>query len=308
MKAGVPCSRYRSVAEAMADPQCAERGLFVEMGEGDAAFKVANVPYRMSATPTAARPIVAGLGEHTEEVLHEPARPRRRRARRRCANRACSGRRAHDRSAGGLDPATLPGTEERTMLRDSLRGFLEAHWPAADAVVRASSPTPSRRSGRRWSTRGRQPRQRSERRRPARDCGRDGGSSGAPPARRRCSARCSANLALADAATCVGVPRASGDAATRLRRQAMLQLLATMRRQPRPANCSTACMPAPVASAGASARFDPNADAGALTWRCGASASGTLALRRRCARGDPSRRRDSTCAGERARQGPAGGD
>ncbi len=55
----------------MADPQCAERGLFVEMGEGDDAFKVANVPYRMSATPTAARPFIAGLGEHTDAVLHE---------------------------------------------------------------------------------------------------------------------------------------------------------------------------------------------------------------------------------------------
>ena len=71
MKAGVPCSRYRSVAEAMADPQCAERGLFVELGEGDASYKVANVPYLMSATPVTARPNVAGLGEHTEAVLHD---------------------------------------------------------------------------------------------------------------------------------------------------------------------------------------------------------------------------------------------
>ncbi|MEO8523481.1 MAG: CoA transferase [Caldimonas sp.] len=71
MKAGVPCSRYRSVGEAMADPQCAERGLFVELGEADARFKVANVPYLMSATPVVARPLVAGLGEHTDEVLHD---------------------------------------------------------------------------------------------------------------------------------------------------------------------------------------------------------------------------------------------
>jgi len=71
MKAGVPCSRYRSVAEAMADPQCAERGLFVEIGAGDAGYKVANVPYRMSATPLAAQPRVAGLGDDTECVLHD---------------------------------------------------------------------------------------------------------------------------------------------------------------------------------------------------------------------------------------------
>ena len=71
MAAGVPCSRYRSVGEAMADPQCAERGLFAELGEGDATFKVANLPYLLSATPVAAQPFVAGLGEHTEAVMHE---------------------------------------------------------------------------------------------------------------------------------------------------------------------------------------------------------------------------------------------
>jgi CoA:oxalate CoA-transferase len=71
MRAGVPCSRYRSVGEAMADPQCAERGLFVELGEGDRSFKVANLPYLMSATPVSAQPRVAGLGEHTDDVLRE---------------------------------------------------------------------------------------------------------------------------------------------------------------------------------------------------------------------------------------------
>ncbi len=36
-----------------------------------------------------------------------------------------------------LDPATLPSEEERTLLRDSVRGFLAEHWPAAGAVERA---------------------------------------------------------------------------------------------------------------------------------------------------------------------------
>ena len=71
MAAGVPCSRYRSVGEAMADPQCAERGLFVELGAGDGSYKVANLPYLLSATPVAAQPFVATLGEHTEEVLRD---------------------------------------------------------------------------------------------------------------------------------------------------------------------------------------------------------------------------------------------
>ena len=35
-----------------------------------------------------------------------------------------------------VDASTLPGTEERGMLRDSMRGFLETHWPAAGAIER----------------------------------------------------------------------------------------------------------------------------------------------------------------------------
>ena len=71
MAAGVPCSRYRSVAEAMADPQCAERELFTELGRGADAFKVANLPFRLSATPTRARTEVPALGADTESVLRK---------------------------------------------------------------------------------------------------------------------------------------------------------------------------------------------------------------------------------------------
>jgi len=69
--AGVPCSRYRSVAEAMADPQLAERGFFAELGTGEARFRCANQPFRLSRTPTRARPLLPALGEHGAEVLHE---------------------------------------------------------------------------------------------------------------------------------------------------------------------------------------------------------------------------------------------
>jgi crotonobetainyl-CoA:carnitine CoA-transferase CaiB-like acyl-CoA transferase len=71
MKAGVPCSRYRTVGEAMDDPQSQHRELFTEVGEGEHAFKVANMPARFSATPPRARPQVAALGEHTAQVLQE---------------------------------------------------------------------------------------------------------------------------------------------------------------------------------------------------------------------------------------------
>jgi len=71
MAAGVPCSRYRSVAEAMDDPQLAERGFLAELGDGDGRFKCANLPFLLSRTPTHARPRLAALGEHGAEVLRE---------------------------------------------------------------------------------------------------------------------------------------------------------------------------------------------------------------------------------------------
>ncbi|MCA0244294.1 MAG: CoA transferase [Proteobacteria bacterium] len=71
MAAGVPCSRYRSVAEAMADPQLAERGFLAELGEGDGRFKCANLPFQLSRTPTQARPLLAALGAHGPQVLQQ---------------------------------------------------------------------------------------------------------------------------------------------------------------------------------------------------------------------------------------------
>ena len=69
--AGVPCSRYRSVAEAMADPQVAERGFLAELGDGEGRFKCANLPFLMSRTPTHARGRLAALGADGEDVLRE---------------------------------------------------------------------------------------------------------------------------------------------------------------------------------------------------------------------------------------------
>ncbi len=70
-RAGVPCSRYRTVAEAMADPQCAARGFLQTVSHGGESFKVANVPYRMSDSTVRVDPHVPRLGEHTVAVLRE---------------------------------------------------------------------------------------------------------------------------------------------------------------------------------------------------------------------------------------------
>jgi CoA:oxalate CoA-transferase len=71
MGAGVPCSRYRTVGEAMADPHTQFRGMLAKMGSEEESFFVANPPYKASRARAEARPLLAGLGEHTEHVLHE---------------------------------------------------------------------------------------------------------------------------------------------------------------------------------------------------------------------------------------------
>ena len=71
MAAGVPCSRYRSVSEAMADPQLAESGFLADLGQGEGRFKCANLPFLMSRTPTRARARLSQLGEDGEAVLRQ---------------------------------------------------------------------------------------------------------------------------------------------------------------------------------------------------------------------------------------------
>src|SRR6201996_3427692 len=66
---GVPCSAYRTVAEAMADPQIAHRGGLADVEDGGGSFKVTNQPFRMSGAKVAAGKRSPALGEHTCAVL-----------------------------------------------------------------------------------------------------------------------------------------------------------------------------------------------------------------------------------------------
>jgi CoA:oxalate CoA-transferase len=68
---GVPCSAYRSVAEALADPQLAHRGAVVDVNDDGGTFKVVNLPFRMSGADVTAGKRAATLGEHTVAVLRE---------------------------------------------------------------------------------------------------------------------------------------------------------------------------------------------------------------------------------------------
>ncbi len=68
---GVPSSPYRTVKEAMEDPQLAHRGSFAEIHDGGGTFRALNPPFRLSAAEARAKLFVAALGEHTEAVLAE---------------------------------------------------------------------------------------------------------------------------------------------------------------------------------------------------------------------------------------------
>jgi crotonobetainyl-CoA:carnitine CoA-transferase CaiB-like acyl-CoA transferase len=70
-QAGVPCSAYRSVAEAMADPKSTHRSILAEVSDDAGAFKVLNLPFRMSGAEVGPGLRVASVGEHTDEVLKE---------------------------------------------------------------------------------------------------------------------------------------------------------------------------------------------------------------------------------------------
>jgi CoA:oxalate CoA-transferase len=68
---GVPSSAYRTVAEALSDPQIAHRGALAEVEDDAGTFKVMNLPFRMSDAEVSAGRRAATLGEHTLAYLKQ---------------------------------------------------------------------------------------------------------------------------------------------------------------------------------------------------------------------------------------------
>jgi crotonobetainyl-CoA:carnitine CoA-transferase CaiB-like acyl-CoA transferase len=68
---GVPSSAYRTVAEALRDPQIAHRGALAEVEDGGGTFRVLNLPFRMSGAAVSAAKRMSTLGEHTLAYLRE---------------------------------------------------------------------------------------------------------------------------------------------------------------------------------------------------------------------------------------------
>jgi crotonobetainyl-CoA:carnitine CoA-transferase CaiB-like acyl-CoA transferase len=79
---GVPCSPYRTVAQALADPQIAHRDALAEVHDAGGSFRIMNPPFRFSQADTRAGERSPALGEHTDAVLR----------------------------AAGLDPAAIAGS------------------------------------------------------------------------------------------------------------------------------------------------------------------------------------------------------
>lgn len=69
--AGVPASAYRTVSEALADPQLAHRQALSEVRDEGGSFQVLNLPFRMSGADTTPAKTMAVLGEHTDALRDE---------------------------------------------------------------------------------------------------------------------------------------------------------------------------------------------------------------------------------------------
>ena len=68
---GVPCARYRSIGEAMQDPQFAERNSFAEVRDAAGPFQVTRLPHALGGSRPDTGGYVPAIGEHTHAVLAE---------------------------------------------------------------------------------------------------------------------------------------------------------------------------------------------------------------------------------------------
>ncbi len=71
MRAGVPCSRYLTLSEAIADPQVVARGTMAYAQDGAGRFLVPNPPFQFADGSVAIDGRVPALGEDTRDVLEK---------------------------------------------------------------------------------------------------------------------------------------------------------------------------------------------------------------------------------------------
>jgi CoA:oxalate CoA-transferase len=66
---GVPAAPYRTVKEAMTDPQLRQRGALSEVCDEGGTFRIVNQPFLMSDSDTSPGKTVPSLGEHTRQLF-----------------------------------------------------------------------------------------------------------------------------------------------------------------------------------------------------------------------------------------------
>lgn len=69
--AGLPCGRYRHLADLKDDAQLHYRAMLTEVMDGAGPLTAPNSPFLFSATHAAVKPEVARLGQHNREVLED---------------------------------------------------------------------------------------------------------------------------------------------------------------------------------------------------------------------------------------------
>jgi len=72
MAAGVPCSRYLTVAEAMAEPQTVARGTMATVEDAAGPFLVPNPPFKFADGSVGAQAAVPLLGQDTRAYSRYP--------------------------------------------------------------------------------------------------------------------------------------------------------------------------------------------------------------------------------------------
>ncbi|MGE0233045.1 MAG: CaiB/BaiF CoA transferase family protein [Flavobacteriaceae bacterium] len=71
MKAGVPSSRYATVADLFADAEMQARGSFTEISDHSGSYRIPVQPFRFSQAAVVSRQHVADVGEDTDAILRD---------------------------------------------------------------------------------------------------------------------------------------------------------------------------------------------------------------------------------------------
>jgi crotonobetainyl-CoA:carnitine CoA-transferase CaiB-like acyl-CoA transferase len=68
-RTGIPSARFRDPAEALDDPNLADRGTFAPIADAAGEFKGVNAPWRMSGARSAIGREIPSIGSHRDDVL-----------------------------------------------------------------------------------------------------------------------------------------------------------------------------------------------------------------------------------------------